>query len=180
MNYKVIRLEFISVIVWQQIAGNNSLRNFLVGNACGDNGIFWQLLTEKSGHLVESNSPGIKERSPGLSQHVLTVLVSGPGFCSCPSFHLGLGASDRFPGLAFCFTGPWTLLGSAARSSPTTRAKTGRTTHVFTAQGDTIAVLIHNLRRSPVNFPQENKVFQRPCRSVLLPSYFFVATTVVN
>ena len=33
--------------------------------------------------------------------------------------------------------GPWTLLGSAARSYPTTRAKTGRTAHVFTAQGGT-------------------------------------------
>ena len=30
-----------------------------------------------------------------------------------------------------------------------------------------------------MKFPQENKLFQRPCRSVLLPSYFF-ATTVVN
>ena len=57
------------------------------------------------------------------------------GFCSCPGFHLGLGASDCSPGLEFCFTGPWTLLGSAARSYPTTSAKTGRTAHVFTAQG---------------------------------------------
>ena len=62
---------------------------------------------------------------------------SGPGCCSCPGFHLGLGASDCSPGLAFCFTGPWTLLGSAACSSPTIRAKTGRTAHVFTAQGGT-------------------------------------------
>ena len=30
-----------------------------------------------------------------------------------------------------------------------------------------------------MNFRKENKVFQRPCRSVLLPSYCF-ATTVVN
>ena len=34
--------------------------------------------------------------------------ISGPGCCSCPRFHLGLGASDCSPGLAFCFTGPWT------------------------------------------------------------------------
>ena len=60
---------------------------------------------------------------------------SGPGFCSCPGFHLSLGASDCSPGLAFCCTNPWTLLGSAARSSPTSHAKTGRTAHVFTAQG---------------------------------------------
>ena len=39
MKYKFIRLEFISVIVRQQIAGNNSLRKIPVGNACGDNGI---------------------------------------------------------------------------------------------------------------------------------------------
>ena len=63
--------------------------------------------------------------------------LSGPGFCSCPCFHLGLGASDCSPGLAFCFTGPWTLFGSAARSSPTPRAKRGCTAHVFTAQGGT-------------------------------------------
>ena len=62
---------------------------------------------------------------------------SGPGFCSCPGFHLGLGPSDCSPGLAFCFAGPWTLLGSAARSSPTIRAKMGCTAHVFTAQGGT-------------------------------------------
>ena len=41
-----------------------------------------------------------------------------------------------------------------------------------------IAVLIHHLWRSAVNFPQENKVFQRPCRSVLLPSYLLAATVV--
>ena len=43
----------------------------------------------------------------------------------------------------------------------------------------TIAVLIHYLWRSPVNFPLENKVFQRPCRSDLPPSYF-CSTSVVN
>ena len=61
---------------------------------------------------------------------------SGPGCCSCPVSTL-VSASDCSPGLAFCFTGPWTLLGSAVHSSPTTRAKTGRTAHVFTAQGGT-------------------------------------------
>ena len=47
-----------------------------------------------------------REIPPGLLQHVLTVLVSGPGFCSCPGFHPGLGASDCSPDLSFCFTGP--------------------------------------------------------------------------
>ena len=69
----------------------------------------------------------IREIPPGLLQHVLTVLVC----CFYPCFHLGLGASDCSSGLAFGFTSPWTLLGSAARSSPTTRAKTGRTAHVL-------------------------------------------------
>ena len=31
----------------------------------------------------------------------------GPGCCSCPGFHLRLGASDCSPGLTFCFMGPW-------------------------------------------------------------------------
>ena len=60
----------------------------------------------------------IREVPPGLILHVLTVLVSGPGFCCFPGFHLGLGASDCSAELAFCFTGPWTLLGSAAAAPP--------------------------------------------------------------
>ena len=32
---------------------------------------------------------------------------SGPGWCSCPGFHLRPGASDCSPGLAFRFMGPW-------------------------------------------------------------------------
>ena len=52
-----------------------------------------------------------------------------PGSAPVPGFHLGLGASDCSPGIAFCFAGPWTLLGSAARSSPTTRARKGRSAH---------------------------------------------------
>ena len=45
------------------------------------------------------------------------------------------------------------MLGSAARSSPTTRAKTGRTAHVFTAQGG------HTPRR-----PHRNARFSRISR----------------
>ena len=88
-------------------------------------------------YLTAAQHINFREIPPGVLQHVLTVLVSGAGFCSCPGFHLRLRASDCSPGLAFCFTEPWTLLGSAARNSPTTRAKTGRTAHVFTAQGGT-------------------------------------------
>ena len=54
---------------------------------------------------------------------------SGPGCCCCPSFHLRLGASGCSPGLAFCCTGPWTLLGSAARSSPTVQNRDAQ--HMF-------------------------------------------------
>ena len=34
--------------------------------------------------------------------------------------------------------------------------------------------LIHYLWRSPVYFPQENKVFQRPCRILLLYRRIFL------
>ena len=51
----------------------------------------------------------VRERPPGLIQHVLTVLFSGPGCCSCPGFHLRLGTSDCSRGLAFCFMGTWTF-----------------------------------------------------------------------
>ena len=83
----------------------------------------------------------IREMPPGLLlQHVLVVLVfSGPGFCSCPGFHLGLGPSDCSPGLAFCFFhGPLDIAWICSpQLPPTTRAKTGRTAHVFRAQGGT-------------------------------------------
>ena len=78
-----------------------------------------------------------REIPPGLLQHVLTVLVFWSWvllLARLPPWSRSLGL---FPGLVFCFTSPWTLLGSAARSYPTTRAKTGRTAHVFTAQGGT-------------------------------------------
>ena len=79
---------------------------------------------------------------PGNTPWVAPACADCPGFlvlvsASSPGCHLGLGASDCSPGLAFCFTDPWRLLGSAARSSPATREKTGRTAHVFTAQGGT-------------------------------------------
>ena len=86
-------------------------------------------------HTVDSLAERFSGKYPlGCSSMCWVSWFSGPGFCCCPGFHLHLGASDCSPGLAFCFTGPWTLLGPAARSSPTTRAKTGRTAHVFTAQ----------------------------------------------
>ena len=44
---------------------------------------------------------------------------------------------------------------------------------------DPAVLFYYRLFFSPVHFPQENKVFQRPCRIILLPSYFF-PTTVVN
>ena len=71
-------------------------------------------------------------RFQGNTPWVAPSCTDCPGFLvlgSAPAhgFHLGLGASDYSPGLAFCFTGPWTLPGSAARSSHTTHAKTHST-----------------------------------------------------
>ena len=59
------------------------------------------------------------------------------------------------------------LLGSAARSSPTTRAKTGRTAHVFTAQGgDTPSFLSLNINaitdlRMSVALARKDSTFHR-------------------
>ena len=39
MNHQLIRLEF--TLVRHQIARHNSLRAFLVGSACGDNGAIY-------------------------------------------------------------------------------------------------------------------------------------------
>ena len=69
--------------------------------------------------------------------------------------------------------------GKTVISARKRRPQTGRKAKHTMTYCFTITVLIHYLWRSPVNFPQENKVFQRPCRSVLLPSYCF-ANTVVN
>ena len=35
---RFIRLEYYPVMIRSRMAGNNSLRSFPVGNACGDNG----------------------------------------------------------------------------------------------------------------------------------------------
>ena len=84
--------------------------------------------------LVETNSEALKQ---GKTTWVDSACADcpgflGPGCCSCPSFHLRLGASDCSPGLAFCFMGPWTFAWICC-----SRAKTGRTAHVFTAQEGT-------------------------------------------
>ena len=83
-------------------------------------------------HTVE-----IRARPPGLIQHVLTVLV----FWSCgllPRLPPSSRSLRLFPWASILLHGALGhLLGSAARSSPATRAKTGRTAHVFTAQGGT-------------------------------------------
>ena len=54
-------------------------------------------------------------------------------------FSIRLGASDCSPGLAFCFMSPWTFAWICCPQLPygTTCAKTGRTAHVFAAQGGT-------------------------------------------
>ena len=84
---------------------------------------------------VKLEKPYLRDIPPGLLQHVLTVLVFWSWVLLLPRLPPWSRSLRLFPWLAFCFTGPWTLLGSAARSSPTTHAKTGRTAHAFTAQG---------------------------------------------
>ena len=62
-----------------------------------------------------------------LIQHVLTVRFSGPACCSSPGLHLGLGASDCFPVLAFCFIVPSAIcldLLSAAPLAPVQKQDT--------------------------------------------------------
>ena len=101
--------------------------------------------------LVGASVPPPPRRPQRKTPWVAPACADCPGFCGCPGFHVGLGASDCSPGLAFCFTGPWTLLGSAARTSPTTRAKTGRTAHVFAAQGGTRRTPPHGHSVPPLN-----------------------------
>ena len=73
---------------------------------------------------------------------------SGPGCCSCPGFHLRLGASDCCSGLAFCFMGPWTFAWICCLQLPCHPCKTGRTAHVFTAQGGTRRLMVSVLLRN--------------------------------
>ena len=58
---------------------------------------------------------------------------SSRGCCSCPGFHLRLGASDCSPGLAFCFMGLCTF----AWICPYHRCKNGTHSTCFTAQRGT-------------------------------------------
>ena len=99
------------------------------------------------GALLEGNRG--EQRAPENATHPKTQIFGAVTFLRfrvCCVFGCFLAPSDTdlastlvsepqvVPLLAFCFTGPWTLLGSAARSFPTTRTKTRRTAHVFTAQ----------------------------------------------
>ena len=86
--------------------------------------------------LLNLSTSSFRKIPPGLVEHVLTVLV----FWSWVLLLHWLPPWPQRLRLFPCFTGPWTLLGSAACSSPTTLAKTGRTAHVFTAQGGTLRI----------------------------------------
>ena len=90
----------------------------------------------------------LRERPPGLIQHVLTVLV----FWSCVPLRPRLPPSLRlFPWASILLHGPLDIcLGLVLAAPHTTCAKTGRTADVFTAQGGT--------RR----FPGLNGNFPRP------------------
>ena len=67
-----------------------------------------------------------RERLPGLIQHVLTVLVCWSQLLLMTRLPATLGVSDCAPELAFASWSLGQLLGSAAHSSPTIRAKAGR------------------------------------------------------
>ena len=82
--------------------------------------------------------PFFKENTP----RVASACADCPGFLvlgAAPAPASTLVSEPQIvpPGLAFCYTGTWTLLGSAAHSSPATRAKKGCTARVCTAQGGT-------------------------------------------
>ena len=81
----------------------------------------------------------LRERRPGLINHVLTLPVFRSSLAGdAPHPELHPGASNCAPGLAFLLSWPFEqILGSAAPNFPTTRAKTGRTAHVFAAQAGT-------------------------------------------
>ena len=107
-------------------------------------------------------------------------MLNQPGFScstgcfSCPGFHLHLGASDCSPGLAFCFMGLWTFA--------TTRAKTGRTAHVFIAQGGTHRIKGPDSGQHPEKTgkgsqgirPQEDKIALTTCLEKLNVSGAFL------
>ena len=82
--------------------------------------------------------PTIRERPPGLIQHVLAVLVFWSWVLLLPRFPPSSRSLRLFAWASILLHGPLdSCLDLLPRSSPTTGAKTGRTAHVFTAQGGT-------------------------------------------
>ena len=80
----------------------------------------------------------IRERPPGLINHVLIVLVFWSWvLVIAPPPELHPGASDCAPGLAFAFMAFRANSWICCPQLPCTSAKTGRTAHVLTAQGGT-------------------------------------------
>ena len=130
--------------------------------------IAWKSHSPLGAQITNRNSNDFKNRSDLISQSASRIATriaskskkdplgwismcwlswfSGPGCCSCPSFHLRLGASDCSPLLAFCFMGHWTFA---------FRAKTGLTAHVFMLEkavavsGVCSGVLEENSRKVP-------------------------------
>ena len=75
-----------------------------------------------------------------------------PGFCSHPGFHLGLGASECSPGLAFCFMGPWTVAWICCPQLPHHPCKNGTHSTFFYSTGG------HGPSKAPVTHkPQDTK-----------------------
>ena len=91
---------------------------------------------QKSEHSY-SKDPSGKDRLGWLSMCWLS-RFSGPGRCSCPGLHLRLGASDYFPGLAFCFMGPWAFAWICCPQLPHRPCKNGtHSTCFYSTQGGT-------------------------------------------
>ena len=92
----------------------------------------------------------IREIPPGLLQHVLTVLVFWSWVLLLPRLPPWSRSLRLFPWASIYFTGPWTLLGSAARSSPFHLCKNGTHSTCFYSTGGT--------RRIIFGLPRKHKV----------------------
>ena len=94
---------------------------------------FFGLFSDFGAHFLGTL---VRERPPGLLQHVLAVLVFWSWLLLLPWLPPWSRSLKLFRWASILLYGPLDiLLGSAARSSPTAHAKTGPTTHVFQHRG---------------------------------------------
>ena len=96
----------------------------------------YRFLSQRSCRLSRDRCQ-LTERPPGLIQFVLAVMVSGPGCCSTPGFHLRLGASYCSLALAVCFMGPWTFAWICGLQLPYHPCKNGTHSTIGDRRGTT-------------------------------------------